>query len=249
MNPVLIKIGGHELEDTDFLSGLAAVLQKLAAPVVIVHGGGREISDLQRRLGIEPQYLNGVRITDAESMAVVEMVLCGTVNKRLVRWLVAGGIQALGLSGSDLGLIRARKMPHETLDMAYTGQVTAVRGEVLHGLLAQGITPVLAPVCMGETGPYNVNADHVAGAVAAAVGASRVVFLTNVAAVLHGDRPLDSLTPAGAHALIAQGIINGGMIPKVETALEVLHSGVPEVVITSLQGLQNGGGTRFSQAE
>ena len=246
MQPVVIKIGGHELDDESFLTELAGVIKALAEPVVIVHGGGKEISHLQKKMGIEPRYIDGVRVTDRESLVLVEMVLCGTANRRLVRHLVAGGVEAQGMSGIDRGLIRAEKMQHADVDMGYTGEVTAVRGEVLLEMLAQGITPVIAPICLGPDSSYNVNADHVAGAVAGAVGAQRVVFLTNVEGVLKDGAVLAALTPALAQTLIEEGTIFGGMIPKVQTALAALARGVPQAAITNLTGLRTHGGTVFS---
>lgn len=241
----VLKIGGNELDDPAFLQELPQVIRSLGAPIVIVHGGGKEISSLQRQLGIEPRYLDGVRITDAQSLEVVLMVLCGAVNKRLVRYLLMGGVDALGLSGVDRGLIRAQRMQHPTEDMAFTGAVTAVRDEVLLDLLANGITPVIAPLCLGETAIYNVNADQVAGAVASAINASRVVFLTDVEGVLVNGQVAASLTSRQAEALIADGTISGGMIPKVRTALEALDGKVGRAVITNLMGLKAHGGTVF----
>jgi acetylglutamate kinase len=243
---VLIKIGGNEIDDPAFLIELASTIRGLNTPVVIVHGGGKEISTLQQQIGIEPRYLDGVRITDAASLAVVEMVLAGIVNKRLVRYLLVSGVDALGLSGVDRGLVRAEKMQHPTQDMGFTGSVTAVRGEVVLDLLAQGVTPVIAPVCLGQDNNYNVNADHVAGAIAAAIHASRVVFLTNVEGVLVGEQVMKMLTAAQAETLMHNGTIFGGMIPKVKTALHTLELGVPQAVITNLAGLKTHGGTIFT---
>ena len=246
MNPIVIKIGGHELDDEAFLTELAGVIKALSEPVVIVHGGGKEISGLQTKIGIEPRYINGVRVTDAASLALVEMVLCGTANKRLVRYLINGGVDAQGISGVDRGLIRAEKMHHAEVDMGFTGEVVSVRGEVLLAMLEQGITPVIAPISLGPDSSYNVNADHVAGAVAAAIGARQVVFLTNVEGVLMNGSLLNALTPDEVDKLIGNGTIFGGMIPKVQTALSALATGVPQAVITNLTGLQTHGGTVFA---
>lgn len=247
--PIVIKIGGHEIADHDFLTELAETVRDLDVPAVIVHGGGAEISELQQIMGIVPQYLDGVRVTDEASLKVVEMVLCGVVNKRLVRYLVNAGVDAAGMSGVDRGLVRAVKMAHDSQDMGLTGQVSSVRGEVLREMLAQGITPVIAPVSLGADAPvnYNVNADHVAGAVAAAINADRVVFITNVEGVLVDGASQPYLDVAATHALIEDGTITGGMIPKVQTALGALDGGVPQAVITNLHGLKTGGGTVFSR--
>jgi acetylglutamate kinase len=200
-------------------------------------------------MGIETRFIDGVRITDAPSLAIAEMVMCGTANKRLVRTFVAAGIDALGLSGVDRGLVRAEKMTGMPEDMGFTGSVTSVRGDALLDLLARGITPVLAPICLGSDSNYNVNADHVAGAVAAAIGAGRVVFLTNVKGVLVNEQVAPVLTPEQVEALIADGTIYGGMIPKVQTALGALDEGIPEAVITDLDGLRSGGGTAFRRVQ
>jgi acetylglutamate kinase len=245
-SPVVIKIGGHEIGDPAFLTELAAVIRNMQSPVIIVHGGGKEISALQLKLGIEPRYVDGIRITDNATLSLVEMVLCGTVNKRMVRYLLAGGVEAMGMSGVDRGIIRAKKMLHDSYDMGYTGVVTQVRGEILKDMLQHNVTPVIAPICLGDDNDYNVNADHVAGAVAIATEAERVVFLTNVEGVLQDGRLLPTLTEQEAHMYIQNGTITGGMIPKVETALEALQAGVPRTVITNLAGLKTHGGTVFT---
>ncbi len=245
--PVVIKISGHEIDDPAVLTELAAVVRNMRSPVIVVHGGGKEITTLQQKLGIEPRYADGLRVTDSASLSLVEMVLCGAVNKRIVRYLLSGGVEAMGMSGVDRGLIRARKMHHATVDMGYTGEVTQVRGDVLKAILDTGVTPVIAPICLGEDNSYNVNADHVAGAVAAAVEAGRVVFISNVEGVLKDNKVLPALTAKEAQALIADGTIFGGMIPKVQTALSTLRAGVPRTVITNLAGLKTHGGTIFSE--
>lgn len=239
--PVVIKVGGHEIGDPAFLAALADVVHGAASPAIIVHGGGDEITQLQKRMEIEPLYVDGLRVTDAPSLAAVEMVLCGVVNKRVVRCLLSAGVDAIGLSGVDRGLVRARAIA----GMGFTGEVTEVRGDVLRELLAAGATPVIAPVCLGDESSLNVNADHVAGAVAAGVGAEQVVFVTNVPGVLVNGTPVSRLTAEEADALIAEGTIFGGMIPKVRTALDVLTRGVPQAVITNLAGLRAGTGTAF----
>lgn len=241
--PVVIKIGGHEIGDPAYLMELASVVRNMRSPVVIVHGGGKEISALQNKLGIEPRYVEGVRVTDAATLSIVEMVLCGTVNKRIVRHMMACGVEALGMSGVDRGLIQAQRMSPE---MGFTGEVTQVRADVLTQLLESGITPIIAPICLGDDSAYNVNADHVAGAVAGAIGAGRVVFLTNVEGVMMNGDILPTLRPLEVETLIDDGTIQGGMIPKVRTAIATLDAGVPRAVITNLVGIKTHGGTIFN---
>ena len=244
-SPTVVKISGHCLDSETLLSQFADIVGRSEEQLVIVHGGGKEISQLQQKLNIRPRYVDGLRITDADSLALVEMVLCGSVNKRLVRHLLAVGVDAQGLSGVDRGLVRARQMRHETTEMGYTGTVESVRPEVILDLLHIGVTPVIAPVSLGAGTNYNLNADPVAGAVAAAIRAARVLFISNVAGVMVGGELVARMTRDQAEAYIGQGVIYGGMIPKVETALNVLSSGVPKAVITDLDGWAQDGGTTF----
>ena len=242
----VVKVSGHCLDDPDLIARFARAVAQADEQIVIVHGGGVEITQLQRKLDIEPRYADGLRVTDADSLALVEMVLCGSVNKRLVRYLLAAGVDAQGLSGVDRGLIRARKMRHEMLDMQFTGEVVSVRGEVVADLLEHDVTPVIAPVSAGARSNYNLNADPVASAIAAAIRANTVVFISNVAGVYVDDELATSLTRTRALELIERGVIHGGMIPKVESALDVLSSGVPRAVITDLTGWIKRGGTTFT---
>ncbi len=239
----VVKISGHCLDDEAQLQQFAQIVARADEQLVIVHGGGVEITRLQETLGIEPRYLNGLRITDAESLALVEMVLCGTVNKRLVRHLLAAGVDAQGMSGVDRGLVRARQMRHEHVDMGYTGRVVSLRPQALLDLFALGVTPVVAPVSLGETSNFNLNADPVAGAIAAALAADTVVFISNVSGVIVDGERVPILTRPQAQQFVAGGVISGGMIPKVQSALDVLSSGVPRVLITDLEGWDSGGGT------
>ena len=241
----LIKISGHYLDDDVLLRQFAAAVARRVEQLVIVHGGGIEITRMQERLDIEPRYVDGLRITDAQSLSLVEMVLCGSVNKRLVRHLLNAGVDAQGLSGVDRGLIRARQMEHESVDMQFTGSVKTVRGEVLFQQLDLGVTPVIAPVSAGTDSNFNLNADPVSGALAAAIGADSVVFISNVSGVMAENEVVERLSELEARALIANGTIYGGMIPKVETALDVLSSGVPKAIITDLDGWACDVGTTF----
>ncbi len=243
----LIKISGHYLDDEALLRRFAEAVAEREEPLVIVHGGGIEITRLQEGLNIEPTYVDGLRVTDARSLSLVEMALCGSVNKRLVRHLLNAGVDAQGLSGVDRGLVRARQMRHESVDMQHTGSVESVRGEVLFQLLDLGVTPVIAPVSAGMDSNFNLNADTVSGALATALGAGSVVFISNVSGVLVDKALVERLSEAEARDLIANGTIYGGMIPKVKSALDVLSSGLPKAIITNLEGWARGAGTTFVQ--
>ncbi|MFC1960783.1 acetylglutamate kinase [Chloroflexota bacterium] len=245
-DPLVLKIGGNDIDSPEFLHSLAAYVAVLDRPVVIVHGGGKEIGRLQAQMGIEAQWVDGLRVTDEDTLSVVEMVLCGKVNKRLVRQLLGAGLDAEGMSGTDRGLLRGVKLNNVHGDLGRVGKITAVRGDVLLDMLARGITPVIAPLALGDDGePYNVNADHAAAAVAQAIGAQQIIFLTNVSAVLVNDQPQPSISETQANALIADGTIFGGMIPKVKTALHAVNLGIPEAMITDLVGLTHNTGTVF----
>ena len=245
---LVIKVGGNDLDDPAFVEELAGALAGLAAdsatPPVIVHGGGKEIANLQRALGLEPRFVDGLRVTDEESLAVASMVLCGVVNKRLVAALVGAGLDALGMSGLDRGVVRVEKLEHPAGDLGRVGIPVGVRSDVLEELLAEGVAPVLAPICLGPDGAYNVNADQVAGAIAAALGAT-LIFVTNVPGVLVEGQLVKTLSTAQTEGLIEIGIINGGMLPKVRSALAALEDGAPVARILSLSQLHNGGGTTF----
>lgn len=242
--PIVIKIGGNDLDKPGFIPDLAlAVAQaQQRGPCVLVHGGGQAISRLQERLGIAPVYVNGQRVTDAATLEVTEMVLSGSVNKQLTRALLKAGVDALGMSGVDRGLLAVQPW---SADMGLVGRIVQVRAEVLLDLCAQGVVPVISPISTGPEGGYNVNADHAAGAIAAALRADHVVFVTNVPGVKIGAEVAQHLSAADAQSLIAQGVITGGMIPKVNAALGAVASGASKAVITDLPGLAAGTGTEF----
>lgn len=243
---VVVKVGGNEIDDETFLEGLVQAVAEVAhaARVVVVHGGGKEIAQLHEQLGVGFELVDGLRVTTADSLRLVKMVLSGLVNTRLTRRLVNAGVDALGVSGVDLGLVRVEPHRPNGRDIGFVGRVVEVRTEALQGFLASGIVPVLSPVSLGVDGhSYNVNADQVAGAVAAALGAQRLVLVSNVPGVLVDGVSLSRLSVAGAEAYIASGHITGGMVPKVRAAVDAVHSGVTAAVITNLQGLHHGGGT------
>jgi len=240
----VIKVGGNELDDATFLKGLVQAVTRLPDPPLLVHGGGKEIRTLQERLGLAPQYIDGLRVTDQESLAVVQMVLAGRINKRLVAMLTGVGVDAFGMSGVDRGAVKAEKLEHPAGDLGWVGRVVTVRTEVFERLLGEGITVVLSPICWGPDGSmFNVNADHVALAVASALSAETLVFVSNVPGVMADDQLIERISPDQAETLIADGVVFGGMVPKVRSALEAVTAGVNAVCITNLEGLVSGAGT------
>jgi acetylglutamate kinase len=245
--PILVlKIGGNQVDDEAFLAGLVDAVRGLLADygVIVVHGGGKEIADLHSTFQVPFETVEGLRVTSPESMRLVEMALNGSVNTRLVRWLVNAGVDAIGLSGVDMGLIRVSRLQAGGRELGLVGQVQQVNGEALFQLLDLGLVPVVSPVSLGEEGlAYNVNADQAAAAVARAVEAERLIFVTNVPGVQIAGRQVRALVPAQIQDLIAGGIITGGMIPKVRAALDAVASGVYQAVITDLSGLARGEGT------
>lgn len=245
----VLKIGGNELESEGFLEGLTRTVGALRATVqpIIVHGGGSKIAKMQGLLGLEARFIDGLRVTDEESLQVAEMVLSGTTNKRLTAHLVAAGIPAMGLSGVDWGLLRAERLIHPSGDLGMVGRIVSVNAEGLETILGNGLVPVISPISLGLDGKtYNVNADHAATAIAPAMRASALIFVTNVPGVLVENRTVRLLTPTQAEKLIASGTVNGGMTPKIRSALKAVTAGVPEVRITDLSGLLDGSGTRIA---
>ena len=245
---LVLKIGGQEIDDPDFIKRLGQAVAALPEPPILVHGGGKEIRELQHRLGVKPQYIDGLRVTDAESLDIVQMVLMGRVNKRLVSTLSLAGVDAFGMSGVDRTSVKAEKLEHPEGDLGQVGRVVDVRIEVFTRLLEDGITPTLSPLCYGADGSiFNVNADHVATAVAVAMQAEALVFVSNVPGVMKNEKVLPRLTASEVEQLIAEKVIVDGMIPKSRSALEALHGGVAAVKITNLDGVKAGTGTTIVQ--
>jgi len=243
----VLKIGGNEIDQPEFLVGLASAVRAMDGPGVIVHGGGKEIAQALARHGLEFEMVDGIRATSSQAMAVVEQVLSGAVNKRLVRQLNMAGVQALGLSGVDLDLLETQPLRSGGRDLGRVGEVMRVRAEVLQVLLAQGWFPVVSPVSVDRTDrqPTNVNADLAALVVAAALQADELIFVSNVPGVLIDGAVVPQLSPADVASHIASGAIAGGMVPKVRSAVEALNR-VGAVRITNLTGLQASGGTRIA---
>lgn len=246
MGRLVIKIGGAQVASRGSLLRLAEGVRNLEAPLVIVHGGGKAIANALERMNIPFRLVDGVRATDGESIEVVEMVLSGLVNKRIVGALVGAGVQAVGLSGKDLGLLRAERLDLPGTDLGgHVGKITRVEAQVLEMFLEGGMVPVVSPISLGEGGmTYNVNADHAALAVAQALGAEMLVFITDKPGVIIDGQLVRRLTAAQAEAFIAQGHIFGGMIPKVRSAIEALEGGVSRAYIADIDGLSQieGGG-------
>lgn len=240
MKLFVIKLGGNELNSSDFLAGFSQVVATLPAWPVIVHGGGRGTSELAERLGLETHFVDGLRVTDDEGISVAVMGLIGTASTQLVQALVNAGVPALGLSGVDAGIVTAEKLHHPAADLGWVGTPSAIHAERVRALLAAGFVPCLAPISLDAAGDlYNVNADHVAQAVAASIEAEALVFLTNVPGVLRDGKRIEQMTPAEAETLIDAGTISGGMIPKVRSAATALDAGVQRVLITNLDGLSD----------
>ncbi|HEY84266.1 MAG TPA: acetylglutamate kinase [Chloroflexi bacterium] len=243
---LVLKIGGNEIDDPAFVKKLGKTVAAMPEAPVLVHGGGKEIRQLQERLGLEPQYIDGLRVTDAESLSLVKMVLAGRVNKRLTAVLFDAGLDAFGMSGVDRASIKAKKMIHPNGDLGFVGEITDVRAEVFKGLLDDNVAPVLSPICYGPGGDiFNVNADHVAVAIAVALQADELVFISNIPGVMVDKKVQLKLTAKEVNELIEKGIIHSGMIPKVRSALHAIESGVATVRITNLDGLKKGSGTKL----
>jgi len=236
----VVKYGGHAMVNKE-LAGVFAqdivLLRQVGINPIVVHGGGPQINQMLERLQIKSQFIDGLRVTDAATMEVVEMVLAGTTNKHIVSAINAAGGKAVGLSGRDANLIVATKQMlrknGQEIDLGHVGDPRTVDPHVLKTLAQGGMIPVIAPVSAGENGEaFNINADTAAGAIAAAVGASRLLLLTDVAGVLDKEgRLLENLTVAQVRALMADGTISGGMIPKLETCIEAVEGGVEGAVI------------------
>ena len=243
---VVIKYGGHAMGDVAASEGFArdiVLIKQVGLNPVVVHGGGPQIGAMLDRLKIGSTFIDGLRVTDQATVEIVEMVLAGSINKQLVTGINHAGGKAVGLSGKDGNLVIARKLlrtkrdpdsnVEKVLDLGFVGEPEKVNPQVLETILKSDLIPVVAPVGLGRDGStYNINADTVAGAVAGAMKATRLLLLTDVAGVLDKSGNLVSRLPVGeARELIAEGVITGGMIPKIETCIEAVEKGVEGVVI------------------
>jgi acetylglutamate kinase len=243
---VVVKYGGHAMgeEETALRFGRdIALLEQVGVNPVVVHGGGPQINAMLKRLDVKSTFVQGLRVTDAQMLDVVEMVLAGPVNKQVAEAITRAGALAVGISGKDGGLVRARKLTRvvrdpsshieQVLDLGFVGEPECVDTRVLRLLIGADIVPVVAPVGIGADGQtYNINADTVAGAIAGALGAERLLMLTDVRGVMDGSGQIvPEMTVAEVRAGIAAGWISGGMIPKVETCIYAIEQGVKGAVI------------------
>ncbi|SME92046.1 N-acetylglutamate kinase [Tistlia consotensis] len=243
---VVVKYGGHAMGDkklADVFARDVVLLRQVGVNPIVVHGGGPQIGDMLKRLAVKSEFVDGLRVTDAETVDIVEMVLSGSINKSIVAAINEAGGTAIGLSGKDGGLIQARKLRRtkrdpesnieKILDLGFVGEPRVVNPQVLENLQQAGMIPVIAPIGIGAGGEtYNINADTVAGAVAGAVGATRLLLLTDVAGVLDKEgRLIEELSVEDVARLQADGTISGGMIPKLETCVQAVQEGVEAAVI------------------
>jgi acetylglutamate kinase len=243
---VVVKYGGHAMGDEATAKSFArdiVLMEQTAINPVVVHGGGPQIGEMLKRLGIKSEFAGGLRITDAQTIEIVEMVLAGSINKQIVGFINEAGGRAVGLCGKDGNMVLAKKVSRgvvdpdskieAVVDLGFVGEPEQVDTTVLNAVLGRDLIPVLAPVATARGGgTFNVNADTFAGAIAGALKAKRLLLLTDVPGVLDkAGKLIEKMTAADARALIADGTISGGMIPKVETCIYALERGVEGVVI------------------
>lgn len=242
----VVKYGGHAMGDPaaarDFAEDIV-LLKAVGINPVVVHGGGPQIGTMLKKLGVESTFVDGLRVTDAETAQIAEMVLSGAINKELVGWINQAGGKALGISGKDGRLVTATKVQRtvkdpasnieQAVDLGFVGQPAAVDTTIIDTAVAAGMIPIIAPIGAGEDGQtYNINADTMAGAIAAALGAARLLLLTDVPGVLDKQGELLSdLTPPDIERLREDGTIGGGMIPKLETCVHAVEAGCEAAVV------------------
>ncbi len=251
----VIKVGGKIVEQEATLHQLLNDFAAIPGHKVLVHGGGRSATRIAAQLGIESKMVNGRRITDAETLKVVTMVYGGLVNKNIVAGLQALGVNALGLTGADMNVIRSVKRPVKEVDYGFVGDVEKVDASFLSGFIQQGIVPVMAPLTHdGQGNMLNTNADTIAGETAKALSEYfdvTLVYCFEKKGVLRNEEDDDSVIPQITRRefeqYVSEGVIQGGMIPKLENSFEAINAGVSEVVITSATAINAGGGTRIKK--
>ena len=251
----IVKVGGKIVEEPETLNQLLADFSKIKGHKVLVHGGGRSATAVATQLGIESKMVNGRRITDAETLKVVTMVYGGLVNKQIVAGLQSIGVNALGLTGADLNYMRSDKRPVKEVDYGFVGDVKEVDATILASLITQGVVPVLAPLTHDKQGNLlNTNADTIAGEAAKALAKYfevTLVFCFEKKGVLLSETDDESviskINPALFQQYVNEGIIQGGMIPKLENAFEAINAGVKQVVITRADMIHTDGGTKIEK--
>jgi len=249
----LVKVGGKIVEEPQSLKQLLADFSKIEGNKVLVHGGGRSATAIAAKLGIESTMVNGRRVTDEETLKVVTMVYGGLVNKQIVAGLQAVGVNALGLTGADLNYMRSEKRPVKDVDYGFVGDVKEVNAGILADLIAKGVVPVLAPLTHDLQGNMlNTNADTIAGEAAKALAKHfevTLMYCFEKKGVLMSESDDESMiaeiTPALFEKYVAEGVISGGMIPKLENAFEAINAGVKQVVITRADSIHTDGGTKI----
>jgi len=249
----LVKVGGKIVEEPESLKQLLADFSKIEGNKVLVHGGGRSATAVAAKLGIESTMVNGRRVTDEETLKVVTMVYGGLVNKQIVAGLQAIGVNALGLTGADLNYMRSEKRPVKDVDYGFVGDVKEVNAGILADLIAKGVVPVLAPLTHDLQGNMlNTNADTIAGEAAKALAKHfnvTLMYCFEKKGVLMSESDDESviseITPGLFEKYVAEGIINGGMIPKLENAFEAINAGVKQVIITRADLIHIDGGTKI----
>jgi len=242
----VVKYGGHAMGDPEAARQFAedvVLLKAVGINPVVVHGGGPQIGAMLKKLGVESKFIDGLRVTDKATAEVAEMVLSGAINKELVGWIAGAGGKALGISGKDGGLVIASKVQRtakdpdsqieQAIDLGFVGEPQSVDTTLIETASAAGMIPVIAPIAPGQDGEtYNINADTMAGALAAALGAARLFLLTDVPGVLDkGGKLMTDLTPTDIARLQADGTISGGMIPKLETCVHAVEAGCEAAVV------------------
>jgi acetylglutamate kinase len=233
----VLKVGGRQLDEPDFLEGLAALLKQFEQPPIVVHGGGKGTSALSQRLGLQSRFVDGLRVTDTATLEAAVLGLAGLAKMQVVQALVARGLKALGLTGADAGLVRCRKLEHSP-DLGWVGDPVRVDGAGLRQLAEAGWVVCLSPLCLDEAGQlYNVNADPVAAAVAAGVGAETLIFLTDVEGILVDGQSVPEIDRALFADLLERGHLTEGILPKLKACFEALGRGVEQVLISDLKGV------------
>jgi acetylglutamate kinase len=241
----LVKVGGNEVDDSQWTARFSAAVAASSAGTIVVHGGGKEVTDLQRTLGAEPEWREGLRVTTPEALRAVQMVLSGVVNKRLTAALIGAGLKGVGLSGEDAGTLAA--VPARGGQLGRTGEIDHVETALLRLLLDNGYVPVVSPVSRGPEGSaLNVNADDAAAAIASAMKVERFLLVSNIPGVLRDGQTLPVVTTTELETLIQEGIASGGMVPKLRAGMRAAAAGVGEVRIGDLSLLTDpSAGTRI----